>query len=634
MRNRILSGLLIIAFMFSLMGCNQTSSKDANNPTENITDIDNVIDKNDENDGNEIVEFKDFLVERCVRKELNYDWDEDITQKELEGITSLCISSMYDPTFSESRNTISELMYRGYIDLCDLKYLKNLEELRIDAFINSDSIVNLDSVTECKKLKKVYIPCSLESINSINPLGYKYWQNIVSELPELEYLDLGLYFDEHMKEVVLSKTNKKDIEFYSGPKGDWRNNDVETFFYQTYTPQDYSEIRMIYEDKMETISNYEEAWDFEYKSIIDRIESIRSTNCVGWLFPTIYADNMLELETELENLSENTEDIIIVYDSKDEFDFSVFEKFSNLVTLTVFATEFEQEKYVDSGTFTIVEGDYVGTSAINLSSLSNNEKLQVLNLAGFVGDISDITQIQNLRELSIVMCAMDSVEFISELTSVNELVLELFTDGSEEEFYSNIDNEVSTLRGLRCYVDDNYNAPDNIDSYRNINDMESLETLFIVHDCFLNNIVQSKTIKNLHVSFGMKELNNLSFEQMKNLEVLVLSGGSDVNYSSIIELPNIKSVVYPSSMAKNSGHVDVLTYDLAQKIEENDNISSFKMNVSSDFGYLYNSETDREFIWKLYEAGVDEGIFQRYIRGGWGGNVELTFDDFCYAYGY
>ena len=585
-------------------------------------------------ESNKTVEFTDFLIERCVRKELDKDWDEEITKKDLSTITSLCITSMYDPTFAyDLYGATGSYTYSGYIDLSDLKHLENLEELKLDTFGGVDSIVNMDTIAECKNLKKISIPWA-NGIpeTSVNPIGYKYWKDIISNLPKLEYLDLGNYFDEHMLDVVLSETDNKNIEFYFGEKGDW-GYDFTSYFYQTY-PSVYlcNNINLIRPEDMQEKENYESSWDYEYKTIMEKKESWAGLGYQS-VFPAIYADDMDELKNELDKISKKAEDIIIVYNADDELDFSVFDKFTNLVTLSVFCTKFERKGYYDSSNYMYIYEDWSGTEPVNLDSLSNCDNLQVLNLSGFVGALSDVKNIENLRELSIFYSAPDSVDFIEDLKSVKELALNLYSNEDDGNLFIDIDEKVTKLDKLKFYRDNNWSNSYDISLYENIKEMKSLETLIIHNSRDLCNIVQSETIKNLLVS-SYKEIGNISFEKMKNLEVVFLLGNmgeSSIDYDSIVELPNIKSVIYDNGVAAIVE--DVLTYDLAKKITSNENISAFRCTIVADYTGIYYRNADRDYIKELYEAGVDDGIFQRFRTGIESARKELTFDDFIYAFG-
>ncbi len=611
---------------------------------------------------NKTVEFVDFTVERCVREELDIDWDEEITVKDVEKVKKLCISSMYDPTFAISDRSLGshEPIYYGYIDLSDLRKLKNLEELEIDTFGVYDSIVNLDAITECKKLEKLSIPwtnCSTSS--AINPLGYKYWQTIVKELPKLEYLDLGQYFDEHMKTIVLAETDN-DIEFYFGNKIDLNYDGERNYCYQEYDASIItnevtlmSPWTMMYED------DYAELWNYEYKSVESKIKNMIQSGDYRGTFPTIYtdleshlvdeydpdddefayADNMETLEGRLKKLDKKTEDIIVMYDGEDELDFSIFERFDNLVTLSVFGSCFNEAGYYDYETLTyITTGGYTGVKAVNLDSLSELDNLQVLNLGGFIGDISEVKDIKNLRELSIIDCAPETIDFISELDTVKELILTLYCDENKEEFYSDLNKEVTCLENLKLYRDYNRYEPETTVAYKNIDNMKSLETLIVLNNKGLKNIVESHSLKNLYVHG--RDVSNISFEEMENLEQLIFSASvesclSEIDYDSIVELPNIKMVVYPYSILQNNGFDYVLTSELAQKIVKNENITAFGSYVSgTDIWELCSDESAMEFINELYSAGIDDGLLQDFIRSGWRYGEEYTYEDFYETYGY
>lgn len=407
------------------------------------SDMGNEKTESSDTEEDELIEFSDFLVERCVRKQLGKDWDEDITVEDVEGITSLTISSIYDPTFSANDfirhfGKYDGVSYLGYIDLIDLKYLKNLKELKLDTYGFQDSIVNLDVIKECNKLESLSIPWagSSASMLATNTLGYKYWQEIIPELPELKYLNLGRYFDKYMIDVMLSETDNKDIEIYTGEKKEWTQSRHN--FY----------VGIAHGYDMVTIDDYTEAWDYEYKTVEEKVSGVS--------FPAIYTnlrkywsdeysaaddpyegmDNRETLMGKLGELSDDTEDIIIVYDGTGEFDFSVFERFNNLVTLTVVGSTFGKTSDGTSG----------GITAINLESLSNCKDLQVLNLSGFTGALSDITKIAKLRELSITNCDLSTVDFIGELDNLNELYIKLSPKNSTKEYHEKVNEEITSLK--------------------------------------------------------------------------------------------------------------------------------------------------------------------------------------------
>ena len=590
---KVIAVLLVIISIFSLSACN--AKKNAN----------------------KVVEFSDFTVERCVRQQLDKDWDEDITVKELEDVTELCILTTYDCTFGgeDAIYQNGNFSYGSYLDLCDLEYLTNLKELKI-GLSYYDTVVNVDAIKNCKKLEELYMPASMVCYSKTP--GYKYLKDIISELPNLEYVDFGMYFDDHMEEVVLSESKNDDLEICS-----------ESFstFYGSYRSYEY-----ISDDELK---NYDKKWNFKYKSM--RSQDLSDCD----LFPVISASNMSDLSEKLNKISKDTEDIIIFFDGGEEryyseLDFSVFEEFDNLVTLSVVGCSFKLD-YEIKDFMKEVKG-YVGTSAVNLDSLDKLDNLQVLNLSGFVGDISDISTINTLRELSIVSSAVDSVDFIGELKSVKELILNIYNYEDQEELCLDIDKAVSKLGNLKYYFDGSNIGSDDIDGlYTDICDMKSLETLVVYNGDDLENIVDSDTIKYLTViDSNDTSWKNISFQKMKSLESLSLhtndiDSAMEVDYDSIVELPNIKFIVYPVGVLRNcidNGSEYVFPVKLAEKIADNENISAFCWKGPYDYDYSIKRYTDIEFSKILYENGIEDMICQSFIRSGWQGGYDYTFQDY------
>lgn len=157
--------------------------------------------------------------------------------------------------------------------------------------------------------------------------------------------------------------------------------------------------------------------------------------------------------------------------------------------------------------------------------------------------------------------------------------------------------------------------------------MESLETL-IIWDCkSLNNVTQSKTIKNMSV-YGFDEISELSFDEMVGLENILLCTESSVINNELVtitELPNIRSVIYSHSVAREIS--DILTMELAEKITNNKNITSFAPYNMKDYVSDFYHQTPKSFIKSLYDAGIYDGIAQQSIENGWAYGDEYTFDD-------
>lgn len=590
MKKRILSIILIIMTLFSISGCSKSSKQKENNTP---------------------VEFSDFLVERCVRKKLGKEWDEDITVKDVESITSLTISSVYDPTFMGDE-------YYGYIDLSDLKHFTNLKELKLKTFGKHDSIVNFDTITACKSLEKLYMPWADftygdETRATISPQGYKYWRNIISELPKLKYLDLGTYFDAHMRDVILSEIGERNIEIYYGGVDNFKvpvtadeNIDVRAHLYQVKSVWESGSVDDIYVSEGNDIDNYKIAW-----------ENLFETYSKSWLtddeyweyssFPVIYADSMNDLELQLSEVNKDIEDMIVVIQNIEYFDFSVFEEFKSLVTLTV---------HVDMLTSPV---------AANLDTLSELENLQVVSLGGLKGDLSDISKIPNLRELSIDLTEINSIEFIEELNTVRELMISYWTNKKDDEFPISINDKVTKLNKLKYIRDNTHVYTYNEDAYKNIENMESLETLITRGYINVKNITQSSSIKNLYfVARDAYDWSDVTFSKMHNLEQIIMHGTIlDVNYDDILELPNIMIIVYPGF----DNSIKKFKSELTEKITSNKNITFFGPVYYID-GMYYSDE----FIKKLYEAGIDDGVCQRWIKSQWKYGIEYSIDDFIEKY--
>ena len=601
MRRSILSIFFVFIMIFSISGCSK-SSKENNTP----------------------VEFSDFLVERCVRKKLGKDWDEDITVKDVESITSLTISSIYDPAFVLTRytNGTTAATYRGYIDLSDLKWLTNLKELKLQTLGTSDSIANFDAVTNCKKLEKLSMPwvddCQDESVN---PMGYKYWANIISELPELKYLDLGRYFNEHMMNFILSEIGDRNIDFYYGEKDDWYETGTETYFYQVLPASEMTPpIKCMQESTMEKYTDFKAAWD----DVINTRSKAWLSDEAYWnseVFPVIYADDDTDLREQLKNLDKSIEDIIVVIND-DYIHFNAFGEFDNLLTLTIIGNNPETKIYPWGWEW--------------LDCLDN---LRVLNLCGCSGNFVDIRDIPNLRELSLIDCDIEHINFLGELNTVKELILTFSDENNSAEFYESVNAKVCSLKNLKYYREYINNCDESIDAFKNINAMESLETLIVYGNYNLQNIVESNTLKYLYMmdyDYNQnKDFSTVTFDKMKNLKQIILDGYiQNINYDSIVGLPNITSVGYSRSLNKNN-IPEILTTDLANKIVDS-NITSFGSTyLDSEEGYvhLYLSHgPNKDFIKTLYEAGVDDRAAQHYISYDWRYGREYTLDDFFEHY--
>ena len=589
MKKKIIRGLVVMMLptvMLMSVACGDNSNAKKDDIVEMETN-----NSNDNNNIDEGIKFSDFLVERCVRQHLNKKWNEPILISELENMTSLVIDNEYDPTFMSSMDKFNEMNYAGYIDLTDLKYFTNLEELKIDAYDGVDTVVNIESIMNCKKLKSISIPCSQTNgsdYNSLNRLGYKYLADIFAELPELEYADLGFYVDEHIKEVILSKTDNKDVTFYDGPEV--KSNGMG--YYKRHCYGYVIKSNNMY-NVIDSASAYSESWKYEYKGMGNAYLENARTETGLTIFTALEVDSQAELVDKLSVVDKDIEDLIIIFTSCGEVDFSVFESFENLVTLTIynkdFGREYESVWNEEESIFDDVPVGVKGIEAINIDKLTSNKNLQVINLGGFIGDLSDINKLKNLRELSIIDSQIENVDFISDLQNVKELILEIraIDLDNASEIAEKLDEEVCSMDGLKMYRNQN-SLGEEVKYYENIENMKSLESLYEYNGYIssVTNIMDSDSIKNLKLRYssGDPMIDNVSFADMNNLENLMIVGyvTDGYNYENILQASNLISVMAPN-IREEEGMEEIYTTELSNKVKEHGKISAYYtvMNMES-----------------------------------------------------
>ena len=623
--------LCIFVTMGIMIGCSSETDdndykKEENNSSSFLKDI---LEGETVSSDSEVIDFSDFLVERCVREKLGKDWDEDITYGDVQEIEELDICNTYDPTFAI--NNDNKMGYSGYIDLADLRYFKNLKVLRVSANVTEDSIVNVDAIANCTKLEELILPCTTSyQYETINLAGYKYWKNIFAKLPKLEKVDLGIYVDDNMKEIMLSETSNKEIEFDKGSRT-YDYGEIDYYFYKMGSG--YSPRCSWFEADG---SNYVEEWDYGYKSISDiTSKNLLARNKEGWMFPAIVADDESSLKKQLSDIDEDIEDLVVVIGNF-EFDFKLLEHFNNLVTLTIINNDFNrnvEEKYdKETGMWNLYYLGWLGVVPKNGDVLSKFDNLQVLNLSGFIGDLSFVGECDKLREFSMVNCVVDNTAFIGKLKSLKELIIGVFDNRNieyTENFYKEVNEELMKLTGLKYLKDQNPNHSG--EEYKDINEMESLETLWLdrsgeYHNTVYN-ILQSCTIKNLAIGW-FSTIFDGKFDKMESLESVYL-GFHDTKVEkesiySLVELETIKSIALGQISMDDGYFEDIYTEELAERVVKNENMSAFLMPILKDYIDEIRCSIDKDFIKILYEAGVKESIYSHYYLY----NENLTIDKF------
>lgn len=610
--NKIYFYIALIFLLIGFTGCGE--NKNNNNAGEiNNNETINTVSENDE------IVFSDFLVERCVRKTLNKDWDYKITKKDIENIKEFVIDNVLDPSIGENWFSGNPLMnfYSGYIDLSDLKYFTGLEELNIDNLVNFDMVVNFDAVSACKELKTLRMQYNNRDGNLYAGAnyGYKYLADIFAQLPNLEYVDLGVFVTSHMKEIMLSKSSNKDVYFYNGENNEYAvplNTNVRSY------PNPLSNSRHVYgPSSVSSVTNLSPEYYYDGNAT-EQYDNGTSESSI----PIVEVTSNTDLEKVFNySIKADIEDLVILCaaDLK-ELDCGLFAKFKNLCTLSLIkkgsAFGYVKEK----------EGRNERLKLNNTENLSNLSKLQVVNLAGCKGDFSGLGKIKELRELSMNGCVPDNMKFLSECVNLAELKLLNFDERYSEDFaYSS--EKLSGLKmfqiGALSLLSDKDNITDSeiTDSYiKYLYKIPSLETIYANYCSDFSLIGKCLNLKNIVIN----QSGNASFDKLSNLKKLesiyVRSSGVD-GIDTLFTLPELTAVRILSYELSNVN--SELFSDWSDKILKHEKISAFNINL----------DEKEDFKNKNYSAAkkmYDKGIYMSFIEAravDYDGVLERSFDE-------
>jgi len=539
-------------------------------------------------DAEAVVEFQDPLVERCVRKTLGKSYDEEITIGECRSIKSLLVDCKLDSSFSvwTMSATGSGDMLCNYVDFCDFKYLTGLEELYIDNQIKYDTLVNLDAIGNCAKLKKLcmqYNPMGTYYSGDM-PKGYKYLQNIICNMPELEYLDLGYFVPTEFKQMLQGENTNLVIS--DGENASYGREASSALFYRD-EERNWNEVEMV--------EDYAAGWDYVYDGNGADAVQAKSILTVG---------SISELETVLDLLPAETEDIVLHVKTMDVLDFELFLKFPNLKTLSIAGNN-----------SSVLENKR--TPVKNIGKLNELPELFALNMAGCSGDFAEIGELKNLKELSVVQCGFDSCEFLSKMQKLRELIMISYV-GNEENY--DVLEYIDGMPGLR------YLSTRNVGNLEGIENAESLETV----RCFraltsFEPVGKSNTVKNVIISDRAKEAVDLSpLENMKQLEMLVFVGGDKVTSAdAILALPKLISIFARNIDDMEDEQYPVVMNQLIGHAAESDSLSLFcVMDIFRDGDFSNTIDYGAIHLEKLWEAGIFDEAYQYslhyYEEGVWG----------------
>ena len=514
----VVVGALLLLLVFVIIIASKKGDDSSDKDTKQEEKIESQKDnsqpdeKNKENekpDEGDVVVFQDPLVERCVRTTLGKRYDEKITTNDCASITKLLIDCDLDMGITFSRTSLDGSV-ANYIDLCDLQYFTELEELIIDNNIDRDMLVNLDAIKYCTNLRRL----SMEDnhglyVSQMPQVGYKYLADIVQALPRLEYIDLGYIVPQEYKELIAGNNQKlvfeDTVSWLDANKGiqtNWVSSESE-------------------------ISTYVNAWTYGY----NREETICSVlNASGWE----------ELEKLVNALPTETEDVYVRYDGRDTIDMSIFVRFKNLKTLTI-------------GNPSIFYMDDYSEQAVNVENIEklvNNKELFSLNLCGVICDFNELKGLTQLKELTIYTSIINSLDFLPDLSDLRELTLLYNVMPNTEGFFDKYGSEFSRLRFLR--IEDSSTAIyDGIYCIPNLETLSILDRVGVVYS--FGAISQCKTLENLQL-FNREEY-NLGLEELAGLDslkFLMVHNTQDVDNVSgldeILALPSLVSVSVVASI--------------------------------------------------------------------------------------
>lgn len=602
--------MIMVLFHFTACGNKQKTENQGLSTERNMTDDSSDEISVDELKDDDEIHFSDFLVERCVRKTLNKSWDDKITKKDAARVQSLLIDPIYNPSIGISFTGASPFFtfYEGYIDLSDLKYLTGLEILKIDNLVNYDMVVHVDSISNCKKLKQLYMQWNPTLFNPYSGIGYgyKYWADIIGELPALEYVDLGIYVDSHMKEVMLSKTSNKNIIFYNG------NND-------RYAKQPLNTDIASYPNHLviTDAQHYDSVMRYEYDG--NDIDLYDGNEKVLGQIPVLSVNSIDELQQAIHTLSETTEDLFIrLWKDCTEFDCNLLSKFKKLNTLTI----------IKNCVYLRVERDGFITLK-NADKMTELPYLQVINLSACEGDISYLKNVKNLRELTLFACKATGISELGKLERLTELKLYASDCGNiKKEFDSVEGNDLKSLKYYRCF-ESNETYETTKSCIALLEHMPKLQTLSVPMDIpDLKILNYCSELENLHIwglsnekEYDLKDLASLS--QLKTICIFL---GQAVNVSEILNLPDIVSVVLPNAIHNLDSKALNELFQNASSVHNK--LSMLAVINGPDASYTKEDvkKFDKAHLKLLYDKGIHDGFVQVKIRNSWS-DRENTFEE-------
>lgn len=543
------------------------------------------------------VEFEDFLVERCIREALGKSWDEDVTEKELSTLKELTISWKKDVTLG--LNVIDfHHEYIGYVNLADLKYLKGLEDLKLDFVGQFTAFENMDAIADCRQLKSLTMPLPLQEYSVSSGYigkGYSYLRDIFSQLPKLETVDFGVSVPESLQELLQPVESERKIIFAESD-----NSFINEMYYPMHT-----HIQLIEEEEDILVLSSDELMQEELEE--DEYEKYKG-------------------------VAESVEDVFIYVNAGEVFDCETLTDFRNIKTLVICDRS------------SSIKGSE--PQMMHLEALSALPNLCSLSLYHVQVDFEGC-EFPNLRELYLTSCEVKESFGLLKLPRLRELSL-IYNNRNEGGIYvpgSDIWTNMPNLHYFQgsVFSEDSEGLTDILAEMKETAKLETLVLEFIGLDekelvsDMLAQITEDMVLKTLFLDSNKC---NIDLEQIKcndSLENFACTSEAGHLAEFISTHPNLSAVAVSSfsEMSEWSDADDGVAYynNVIKAAVKNSNLSMLAVfdrlgdispeiyTQAESFKMLVNTH-----MMSLYEAGIYDGRVQLGAFH-WDMDVETYYND-------
>lgn len=589
---------LVLVVSLALAGCGKVDSGDApvlsggsGSAAEGGVTEKSEFDQGEGQSGEDVpvhkVEFVDFLVERCVREALGKEWDEDVTEEELSSLRELTISWEKDITLGLDFVNFNRA-YIVYVNLADLKYLTDLEELQLDFYPKNTVLENMDTVVNCRQLRSLSIPLQLRGYNYANGYmgkGYRYLKDIFAQLPALERVDFGVTVPGQLQELLQPDEPGKKIVFAENEENifDWM---------------------MIWDDG-------HNKWPANENAIAEKGVAVIS------LEDLMHAAEMMEgaEREEYEEVVRQLEDLIVLVGKGESFDCEILVEFKNIKTLVIVG-------------MSSVAIQPPASQVVHLETLAELPCLGALSLYNVETDLAGLAEYPSLRELCLTFCNSQETFGLQRLPLLRELSIIGISDKkgmhvSWPELWENMP-ELCYFNGYFVGVDSG-SIPD---IFADGKEMAKLETLVLgctgglSEEAFMNDILsqipEELSLKTLFLNMSY-ERGTINLERVKcdgSLENFFCNSQAEHLAEFMDTHPGLVAVrVTNTPEMLDEDSVAVYCNDIINAAVKSPNLSMLDMwwwmrgTFSGEAAYL-NSVRGFVDLMSLYEAGIYDDTLQ------------------------